>query len=76
MNIIRDEESFGIMMIPLFHQWNISRCNVKDCRNKPTTILTGIIERAIGLCEEHYEESKKAGKFNYTLAFCELKNKI
>lgn len=69
MNIIRDEECFGLMMIPLFQQWRILRCNVKNCKEKPTTIITGIIEQKIGLCEKHYIESKKAKKFKYTLDF-------
>jgi hypothetical protein len=38
MEIIRDEELGGIMMIPLFHQYEITRCNIKDCTDKPTTI--------------------------------------
>ena len=72
MNVIRDEELGGIMMIPLLIQWNIHRCNVRDCRNKPTTIITGVIEDAFGLCEEHYKESKKSGKLAYTLDFFRL----
>jgi len=57
------------MMIPLFHQWGINRCNVRDCHEKPTTIITGAIKRPFGLCEKHYNESKKKGKFEYTIDF-------
>jgi len=74
MEVIRDEELGGIMMIPLLNQWHIHRCNVRDCRNKPTTIITGVIENAFGLCEEHYSESKREGKLAYTLDFFELEN--
>lgn len=70
--IIRDEELRGIMMIPLLSQWNIHRCNVRDCRDKPTTIIAGVIENAFGLCEDHYTESKETGKLAYTLDFFEL----
>jgi len=34
MNIIRDEELGGLMMIPLFQQWNVKRCNIKGCTEK------------------------------------------
>ena len=71
MNIIRDEETFGLFMIPLFVDWNIRRCNVKDCTEKPTTIVTGAQEGvpAFGLCEHHYQESKELGRFEYKLIF-------
>ena len=38
MQIIRDEEIGGIMMIPLLSQYQINRCNIKNCKEKPTTI--------------------------------------
>jgi hypothetical protein len=72
MNIIRDNEMGGLMMIPLFTQWRIERCNVKDCHEKPTTLITGVIEAKIALCEKHYNESKAAGKLAYTLEWGEL----
>jgi hypothetical protein len=74
MNIIRDEEMCGLMMIPLFNQWGINRCNVKGCVQKPTTILSGVIKYPFGLCENHYNEFKKAGKISCTLDFCALEN--
>ncbi len=72
MNIIRDEECFGLMMTPLLMQWNIDRCNVRDCKEKPTTIITGVLKRPFGLCEKHYKESEEKGKFEYTIDFCAL----
>jgi hypothetical protein len=72
MNIIRDEEMFGLMMIPLFNQWGINRCSVKGCTQKPTTIITGVIEQPFGLCENHYNEFKEAGQMSCTLEFCAL----
>ena len=56
--IIRDNECFGIMMIPLFHQWNVRRCNFKGCTEKPTTIINYLTDDKIpmyGLCEEHFQ---------------------
>lgn len=63
MKIIRDEELFGIAMIPLFVDWGLKRCNQKDCGEKPTTIIRfapgenpaapeGIM---FALCEEHFQ---------------------
>jgi len=68
MEIIRDEEMFGIMMIPLFQQYGINRCNIKDCKEKPTTIC--VHEQAnFGLCEKHYQEGKEAGTMKLQLEF-------
>lgn len=68
MQIIRDEEMGGIMMIPLFRQYGVNRCNLKDCSEKHTTIC--IHEQAIfGLCEKHYFEGKTKGKVNLSLEF-------
>lgn len=67
MNIIRDDELGGLMMIPLFQQWHINRCNLKDCKEKPTTIL-GVQGGKFGMCEKHYKEfSKTKGKVTLTL---------
>ena len=78
MTIIRDEECSGIMMIPLLIQWGINRCNVKDCAESPTTIISGVIGAPVfGMCEKHYLESKEKGKLDYTLDFKKLiKEKI
>lgn len=71
MNIIRDEECFGFFMIPLFVDWNVRRCNVKDCTNKPTTIITQVAENipVSGWCEEHYQAFKSSGHFEGKLVF-------
>ena len=71
MQIIRDEETFGLFMIPLFHDWKVKRCNVKDCTDKPTTIITQLAEGApvSGWCENHYQDFKNTGTFEGTLIF-------
>ena len=69
MEIIRDEEMGGIMMIPLFHRYGITRCNIRDCKEKHTTIITGATEQPFGMCEKHYQESKAKGKLEYTIDF-------
>ena len=74
MEIIRDEEMNGIMMIPLLTQWGVNRCNVRDCHENPTTIITGATEQPFGLCEKHYKECKESGKIAYTLDWCALAN--
>lgn len=61
MNIIRDEETFGIMMIPLFVDWNIRRCNFKDCKERPNTIITDAGCSNFGLCENHYQMANVEG---------------
>ena len=70
MNIIRDEECGGIMMIPLFVDWHIRRCNVRDCKETPTTIVAGIADDVIvGLCEKHYQQGNKVGVTTFTFDF-------
>jgi hypothetical protein len=72
MQIIRDEEMGGLMMIPLFKKMGVTRCNVRDCKEKQTTIITGATEQPFGLCEKHYNECKQSGKINYTLDFFDV----
>ena len=68
MHIIRDDEMGGIMMIPLFSQWKINRCNIKDCIEKPTTIC--VHEKAtFGVCEKHYKEGVEKGTMKLNLEF-------
>jgi len=73
MKIIRDEECFGLMMIPLFCQWNIKRCNVEGCCEKPTTII--IVQGVApdiplcGFCEKHFQEANVPNGANFTLEF-------
>ena len=68
MQIIRDEDFSGIMMIPLFTQYGINRCNIKDCKEKHITIV--VHEQAtFGMCEKHFLEAKEAGEINLKLEF-------
>ena len=69
MNVIRDEEMSGLMMIPLFNQWNIHRCNIKGCTEKPSTIITGTEAGIFGICEKHYQEGKNKGVMKLELEF-------
>ncbi len=63
MKIIRDEDGFGLFMIPLFMDWQVRRCNVKDCTTKPTTIITQLDDDVpmVGMCEEHFQEGNQPG---------------
>lgn len=68
MNVIRDEEMRGLMMIPLFHQYGVHYCHVKDCHHKATTLLIDVPYAGIvGICEDHYLEAKAAGKWKLSL---------
>ncbi len=69
MTVIRDEDLGGVMMIPLWHQYNLHRCNVRDCTNKQTTIVAGLLDRPFALCEQHYTTAKTNGTIEYTLDF-------
>lgn len=75
MEIIRDENQDGMntpsmFMVPLLVSWGIKRCNLKDCKNNPTTIITGTEAGVFGMCEDHFQEAKKTeGKFKMSLEF-------
>ena len=71
METIRDEATFGLMMIPLFVEWGVKRCNIKDCTNRPSTIIRYLCDDAplTGWCEEHYQQFKTEGRFEGTLVF-------
>jgi len=71
MEIIRDEECSGIMMIPLLHQWGIKRCNFRGCKNNPNTIIVNATDEHItfGLCEEHYQLGNKPEGAKMDLVF-------
>ena len=73
MNIIRDEEMNGIMMIPLLCDWKINRCYVRDCKEKPNTIIAEAGENlpVFGLCEKHFQEGNKEGGCKLILVFAE-----
>ncbi len=69
MNIIRDETN-PIMILPLLVSWGIGHCNVKDCAEKPTTIISNVPDVPVfGMCEQHYQAGAEAGKFKYKLEF-------
>lgn len=77
MTVIRDEQFFGMMMIPFFNQYQIHRCNVSECHEKPTTVITDCVDNDgdklnFALCEKHYQESKEKGRIDYRLDFFEL----
>lgn len=70
MKIIRDEEYDGIMMIPLFVDWGVKRCNVEHCTQQPTTIVAGLADNVIGMCEEHYQAaSQQPGGVRFTFVW-------
>ena len=71
MQIIRDEETNGLMMIPLLHDWGIRRCNAVGCREKPNTIIAGAAPNvsAFGLCEEHFQQGNVPGGTKLSLEF-------
>ena len=71
MEIIRDEECVGIMMIPLLHQWGITRCNFRRCKEKPNTIIKDAHPqvKVFGLCEEHFQLGNKPGGTKMDLVF-------
>ena len=71
MKIIRDDSLLGLGMIPLFIDWNVRRCNVKDCRARPTTIITQLVEDVpqAGFCEEHFQQANVPGGATFTIEF-------
>ena len=79
MQVIRDEQFNGLMMIPIFNQYNITRCNVDSCMNKPSTVVKDCINDEwescdFALCEFHYQESKSKGRIEYKLTFSKIKD--
>lgn len=68
MQIIRDPEQNEmttpcISMIPLMVSWGIKRCNIEDCKNSPTTIVSGLEGVPVfGICENHYQDFTKEDK--------------
>lgn len=71
MKIIRDNDGFDIFIIPLLFQWGIRRCNVRDCTNKPNTIVIKPREDilAMGLCEDCFQQGNIPGGTIYKLEF-------
>ena len=71
MRVIRDNELFGLMMIPLFVDWGIKRCNIQGCRNKPNTLITETNDEVpvYGLCEEHFQAGNQGTPIDIMLEF-------
>ena len=75
--VIRDNDFGGIMMIPLFSDWGIRRCNAEGCTNEPNTIIVNtdhpqlveICGGHYGMCEEHYQAGNVEGGVNMQLVF-------
>ncbi len=58
--IIRDGVSPGLNMLELIVEWGVNRCNVRDCKEFPTTIIRQD-GRTFGLCETHFKEASREG---------------
>ena len=76
MKIIRDTEFYSMSMVALLIEWQIFRCNVQGCRNRPTTIIRLTATESpegeptlLGMCEEHYQEFSKAGRIKCRMSF-------
>jgi len=71
MKVIRDEEGFGLFMIPLFSQWKVKRCNVDGCTDRPTTIILDAHPEApcFGLCDVHHKICEETGELDFRLVF-------
>lgn len=69
MRVVKDHETGGLLMIPLFTQHGLTRCNVKDCAEKHTTVILDLIDRPFALCDKHYTEFRDADQIKCTLEF-------
>ena len=70
MKIIRDEECYGIFMLPLLTEWGIRRCNQAGCQEVPNTIIAASgAGRVFGLCEAHFQQGNVPGGTKYSLEF-------
>ena len=70
LKIIRDPECGVVTMLPLFMDWQIRRCNVKGCRDKPTTIISDLEKQLLfGLCEKHFQQGNTPSGYTYGLEF-------
>lgn len=68
MTTIRDNTGNPLVMIPAFIQYGINRCNIKDCKEKHTTICIHS-QATFGLCENHYQKFKEIGEVKLNLEF-------
>ena len=71
MKVIRDNELFGLMMIPLLVDWGIKRCNIKGCQAKPNTIIAETSDEVpvYGLCEAHFQQGNQGTPIDIMLEF-------
>jgi hypothetical protein len=69
MSIIRDKEMNGILMIPLWSEYNLHRCNVSGCKEKQTTLVLEKAERPFAVCETHYKLFNRPEGYSCTLDF-------
>ena len=70
MKIIRDNELGGLLMLPLFCDWHIRRCNQRGCVATPTTIIAQVENvPPFGLCEGHFQEGNKLGGTMFNLVW-------
>lgn len=71
MQIIRDEELHGLMMVPVLVDHNVKRCNVDGCIEKPNTVVFGLAPDVplAGFCEEHFQEANIEGGAEFNLTF-------
>ena len=75
MKVIHDDVIGGFTMIPLMLDWRISpTCEIRDCTEKSNAIYCFNATESptgnsmhLGICEKHHKESKKSGKFHYTV---------
>ena len=57
------------MTIPLLMDWGLRRCNVKDCKNTPTTIIAEVGDNVppFALCEDDFQRGNVEGGTAYEL---------
>lgn len=68
MQIIRDEGG-GVSATLLCISWNLKRCNIKDCTEQPTTIITETVAPVFALCENHYKDCIEKKNVTLSLEF-------
>ncbi len=69
MRVIRDKEMNGLLLIPLFNQYGLHRCNVRDCDKRPKAIviefeMNGSEVQPFAICEDHDNEFTTKGEIN------------
>ena len=75
MKVIHDDETGGLGVIPLVVNWRINEnCQIRDCKKRTNAIVILTANESpdnnphhIGICEQHYSETNKSGKFHYTV---------